>query len=421
MISSLHHCFKPNKKIGIFGYGVSGKGAAYLCEKEHLAYDIVDENIAEMLAPHFEHYHLCVFSPGFSQQHRWWKTANSLNIPCVTELDFAASFSTSPIFAVTGTNGKTSTVTLLTQLLQLCGHPAIDVGNNGRVLSKAIADEILPTNGIFVCEVSSFQAVALNYLHPACTLFTNIAIDHLNYHKNFENYLAAKLHLLSLTDGPIICGNNLKFFVKNYKNTYFSPPINEIQSWLDLFPTCCASGQRENFALIKTFADVYHIPTDFLNSCLQRFTPPPHRLHCCYTNERIEFWNDSKATNLHAVQAALQSFENKKKVRFILGGKSKGEDLQNFVKTFNRYPEVECIYLIGETGKELAEKAKQFHAQTIYCETLENVFKILKAIKNPNFCIVFSPGFSSFDQFTSFEHRGDVFEQLVHQNFAQHI
>lgn len=418
------------KCVGIFGLGLSGQGAALLCEKLELPYEVVDEYKGDSHEPHFAHYGFCVFSPGFSRRHPWWIQAEALVIPCYTEIDFAASCLKNKVIAVTGTNGKTSTVEMVTQLLRSTRKSALAVGNNGYVLSKAVAEERLPEDGWFVCEISSFQAEALKLLRPICTLFTNIAPDHLLYHGSFENYLAAKKNLLNLTAGPIICGNALRSYLQEFPNVHFAEPLEQLQDWLTQFPYSYSFGQRENFVLLRAFAEQFQISLDLLVTCLMRFAQPPHRLYCCYKWNGIEFWNDSKGTNLHAVQAALESFKNKTQVYWILGGKSKGEDVALFAETFNRYPNVTRIYLVGETGPALYDFRHQFHAETILCDDLDTVFKQFiayvalplneasahseKASARPHY-LVLSPGFSSLDQFKSFEQRGEAFERLARE------
>ena len=442
MQSSLATYLTKGKQVGIFGLGLSGQGAAVLCKNLGFPYEIVDEHKGNLREPHFERYGFCVFSPGFSKRHPWWIQAEASGILCFTEIDFAASCLKNKVIAVTGTNGKTSTVEMVTQLLRASGQQALAVGNNGHVLSKAVAEGHLPEDGVFVCEISSFQAEALKLLHPVCTLFTNIAPDHLLYHGNFENYLSAKKNLLNLTAGPIICGNTLHSYLQGIPNIHFAESPKNLQHWLAKFPYSYSFGQRENFALMRAFAEQFQIPLTLLEQCLERFAQPPHRLYCCYKWNGVEFWNDSKGTNLHAVQAALESFKDKTHVHWILGGKPKGENVVLFAETFNRYPNVTRIYFVGETGNTLYDLRHQFNAETILCRDLDTVFKRFKSylalsmkgdsdhfkedfthavnantersmrLHAPHY-LVLSPGFSSLDQFKSFEQRGEVFERLA--------
>ena len=401
--------------VGIFGNGLSGKGAARLCEKLHLPYEIIDER-QQSQSPHFEQYGLCVFSPGFSPNHPWRQRAEATNVPSATELDFAASCFNNPVIAVTGTNGKTSVTEILTQLLRNSGQEVLSVGNNGTVLSEVVADGGLSPDGVYICEVSSFQAQFLKSLHPTHTLWTNFAPDHINWHGNLKNYFEAKYRLLKLTEKTCFCGNSLKETFQTFTvpssaaSMVFAPPAEELNDWLEQFPLCFSQGQRENFALIRTFARRLNIDEATLRHTLEEFQQPPHRLHCCRRIGTTSFWNDSKGTNLHAVQAALESLKDLPNLWWILGGGGKGEDLNGFIQTLNRYP-VQTICLVGETGRELMQKASEFKANVIHAEILPNVLKHLPTHKA--FTLVLSPGFTSWDQFKSFEERGELFEKLV--------
>ena len=416
MDTAFRPLFASKPLIGIFGNGLSGKGAAHLCEKLHLSYEIIDERQHSQTS-HFEQYGLCVFSPGFPPNHPWRREAQKANVPCVTELDFAASCFQNPVIAVTGTNGKTSVTEVLTQLLRNRGKEVLSVGNNGTVLSDVVANGGLSPKGIYVCEVSSFQAQCLKFLHPKYVLWTNFAPDHLNWHGNLKDYFFAKYNLLKQTKKTCFCGNSLKKTFRSFEipspaaSVVFASPTKELNDWLAQFPLCFSQGQRENFALIRTLARQLNIDKATLGRTLSEFQQPPHRLHCCRRIGEISFWNDSKGTNLHAVQAALESLKDLPNLWWILGGGGKGEDLNGFIQILNHYP-VQTICLVGETGRELMQKASEFKANIIHAETLSNVFfKHLPIHKA--FTLVLSPGFTSWDQFKSFEERGELFEKLV--------
>lgn len=409
MKERLNQLFPHLRKMGILGAGSSGKSCALLCKKLGIACDLLEETKNDK--PHFYDYDLCVLSPGFAPHHPWIQTLQKQAIPYLTEIDFAALCSQNPIIAVTGTNGKTSVTEALTQILCCAGKTACAAGNNGNVLSEVVAKG-LNHDTIVVCEVSSYQAWPLRYLTPVYTLWTNIDEDHTAYHGSFKNYLEAKSKLIPLTQKRVIGGSHLRDYVKANTNIVFADPYEKLTDWLAQFPLSFSKGQCENFALLKTFAEIFGISQKALVLGLKTFKQSPHRLYCCLKKEGYEFWNDSKGTNLHAVKAALTSLKNKKNVYWILGGRSKGEDIKKFPEIFNLFSNVKKIFLIGEIGKELSKNASLFKSQLNYVGKLEGVFTNLKHV-TPPVTVVLSPGFSSWDQFSSYAERGTLFENLA--------
>ena len=404
-----------NKKncIGILGAGASGQGAAALCRKFSIPYEILEEHKDEIFTPCFKKYGICVFSPGFPPYHPWWRQAQEAGCLCINEIDFAALFTVNPFIAVTGTNGKTSTVELITQVFNAWGKKACAVGNNGNVLSLEVAKNEADTSKIYVCEISSYQAWPLKFFKPRYTLWTNFAPDHILYHGNLNNYFSAKKHLLECTQEACFCGHALEHALSDLPKVNFAQNPQLYTNWLDNFPVCFSYGQRENFTLVRFFAEKIGIPLNVINECFKKFAPSKHRLCCCGLQDKMSFWNDSKGTNLHAVHAALESLKHYPHLHWILGGGAKGEELETFVSVMNHYP-IEKIYLIGETGKQLYGLKNQFRAETILRNTLKNVFYFLPEEKN--FTLVLSPGFTSWDQYSNFEERGTEFEVCV-QNY----
>jgi len=409
MKERLNRLFPRLRKVGILGAGLSGKGCALLCNKLGIAYEVLDE--ANACKPQLKDYDLCITSPGFAPRHPWMQTIQTQSIPCLTEIDFAALCLKNPIIAITGTNGKTSVTEALSQILCLAGKPACAAGNNGIVLSEVVTKGLDPET-ILVCEISSYQAWQLRYFKPVYTLWTNIERDHIAYHESFKNYFEAKANLLRLTQKFAICGSTLQSYLKNNPKVIFADSHEKLADWLIQFPLSYSKGQCENFALLKTFAAEFGIPQKTLEIGLKNFKQSPHRLYCCSKTEDCEFWNDSKGTNLHSVKAALESLNHKTNVYWILGGRSKGEDLKTFPETFNRFPNIRKIFLIGETGKELFNYKNLFKAQLNYVANLKGVLASLKHVKTP-FTIVLSPGFASWDQFSSYAERGNLFENLA--------
>jgi UDP-N-acetylmuramoylalanine--D-glutamate ligase len=413
------HSLKP---VAILGKGVSGLACARLLEHLHISYEIFDQR-GPQLPENIQQFALCIFSPGFPPHHPWLKSFYRARILCMNELDFAATCLKNPLIAVTGTNGKTSVTECLSQIFLQQGQSALAVGNNGNALSNIVLQGV-SRDVYLVCEVSSFQAWGLRYLSPSQVLWTNLSPDHLNYHRSFFHYLRSKAHLARccLEDGGhVFLGPSLKNLLHvdlQHPQAHFIPvPTESDQRWVQQFPLKFSVGQMENFHILKYFCEFNKIPIQVLEHCLHHFKQPSHRLHKVGTVRCVEFWEDSKATNLHALQAALDSFKDCPNVHWILGGQSKGEFLDDYVKVFEKYPNVQKIYLIGETGPHLYAlflKNTSIRATCILSGRLENVFKSLRTC-NAKANVVFSPGFASWDQFSNYAERGAYFETLVAQ------
>jgi UDP-N-acetylmuramoylalanine--D-glutamate ligase len=413
------HTLKP---VAILGKGVSGLACARLLEHLHIPYEIFDQG-GPQLPDNIQQFALGIFSPGFPPCHPWLKSFYRARILCVNELDFAATYLENPLIAVTGTNGKTSVTECLSQIFLQQGQAALAVGNNGNVLADVVLQGI-SRDTYLVCEVSSFQAWGLKYFSPLQVIWTNLSPDHLNYHRNFSHYLRSKAHLARLClegGGHVFLGpslqNLLRIGLHHPRAHFMSTPAESDLRWVQQFPLNFSIGQVENFCILKYFCEFNKIPLRILEHCLHRFKQPSHRLHKVRTVRRVEFWEDSKATNLHALQAALASFKDYPNVYWILGGQSKGECLDDYVKVFEKYSNVQTIYLIGETGPPLYTlflKNTSIRAPCVLSDSLENVFKML-CIGDEKAAIVFSPGFASWDQFENYAERGTYFETLVAQ------
>lgn len=409
-------CRVDKLPVAILGHGVSGKSCAHWLSTLQIPYEVFDIKDHLLKEADVTRFAFCVYSPGFQPYHPWLKWFYRANIPTIAELDFAALFWKNPLIAVTGTNGKTSVTEALKGIFAGHGYAVQSLGNNGNVATEALCQGIDPRSYL-ILEVSSFQAIRLRYLNPLCVLWTNIAEDHLTYHRSFKNYWMAKKHLVDLSlrnRGKAFVGSSVKPYLPPHPSLFVADVLPEEDAWFQSFPLSFSRGQQENFHLIRLFCEKAGFDLGNWERCLKRFRQAPHRLTCVRVLDGKEYWNDSKATNLHAVKAALDSLKDRD-VYWILGGKSKGESLGNFVSLFDHYQNVRGIYFIGDVGKELFEMFQgksQLKAKFTYAQTLQNVFNNLPKTLLP-YRLVLSPGFSSWDQYQNYEERGDYFQKLV--------
>jgi len=404
--------------VAIFGGGVSGEGARKLLAALGVEAAVYDATGIEFTAKAAARHRLVVFSPGFAPGHPWFTRARQGGLICLGELDFAWHFWRGGLVAITGTNGKTTLTEFLTHALVSIGCQAYATGNVGYPLSRLVVD----TGGgapesMALCEVSSFQAESLRYFCPDAMLWTNFAEDHLERHAGLEDYFAAKWNLVAQTAGRgagrVFVGSSVRRHALRFDRPLGSavvvatedPPADG-----RLAGTVFAGHpQRENFLLAEAWWQAAGFSLDALHAAARSFRLGRHRLARVAELDGVSYWNDSKATNFHAVEAALAGFLTP--VVLIAGGKSKGGNLAEFVHRIA--PRVSHVLLIGETAAELAHQCATFRVAHTVSATLAAAVRRAAELAPPGGHVLLSPGFASFDQFRSYEDRGDQFEEMV--------
>ena len=401
------------KPIAILGNGVTGKGIAKLLDSLNSNYRIFDQHgdSFEKANPHS--FSLVIFSPGFSNSHPWLNLARSAGIPILSELDFASQFTSAPIVAVTGTNGKSSMVTLLCHLWKKMGRKSIAAGNIGVSLSEAIAEGIDDDTTIFL-EVSSFQSGTMRKLNPEFSFWSNFAEDHLDVHDTKEDYFTAKTNLLSRTRKKIWVGSSvieaaLDFTIELPGDIKVVNPLKvgdipfNSNHFLSSYP------QLENLALVIEFAQLHGFDGTEALEAFRDYSSLDHRLQEVLTLDHATYWNDSKATNFSSVLAACKTLEGN--LIWIGGGKSKGLDLQDFSNHISKY--VDQAFLFGEVAKELSVALKRTGLCHSICSTITEAVKKAHASTNLPAHVLFSPGFASFDTHSNYASRGKSFVESV--------
>jgi UDP-N-acetylmuramoylalanine--D-glutamate ligase len=334
----------------------------------------------------------------------------------VGELDFASIFWRGRVVAITGTNGKTTLTEFLTHALTAAGEDARVTGNIGRPFSQLVADSEGGDGRIAVCEVSSFQAETLRHFRADATLWTNFAEDHLERHEGLEAYFNAKWNLVNFTPAQgFFAGSSVQRYAAKFgRKIEDGSAVSTENAPADprLAGTVFAHyPQRENLELAAAWWRASGRDEKLLFAAARTFRLGRHRLAPVGEHDGVAYWNDSKATNFHAVEAALAGFAQP--VVVILGGKSKGGDLAGFVKRIA--PRVKYACLIGETAAELATYCRAYQVAHTACASLADAVKCAANQAERGEAVVLSPGFASFDQFRNYEDRGDQFEQLVRE------
>ena len=403
------------RPVAIFGAGVSGVAVCALLARLEAESVIYDEKAATFSPRAAKLHRLVVFSPGFPPEHPWLQQARAAGCECLGEIDFASLFWRGALIAVTGTNGKTTLTEFLAHALRGAGREAHAVGNIGHAFAELVAETGGGTaDAIAVCEVSSFQAETLRHFRADATLWTNFAEDHLERHATLESYFSAKWQLVVHTKaGAFFAGTSVQRFAQKFDRPVPAAagvatedrPADE-----RLAGTVFAEyPQRENFLLAAAWWRAAALPIDLLYEAAQSFQVGPHRLARVAEHEGVTYWNDSKATNFHAVEAALARFTAP--VVLIAGGRAKGGDLAGFVHRIA--PRVKHAVLIGETSGELAFHCAAFRVAHTTCGTLAEAVRRATELAAPGDQVLLSPGFASFDMFRGYADRGEQFELLV--------
>jgi len=376
---------------------------------------------------------LWVLSPGIPEDSTLVKSAQDRHIPIVSEIEFASWFTDAPIIAVTGSNGKTTTVHALTEMCQSDTIHGVLAGNMGVPFAKKVlADLISPDPArVFILEISSFQMEFILHFQPRIAVFLNISPDHLDRYPSMNEYITAKLKMAANLDSKDfivfnlddkILSDKLKsdktwmvpFSIKPYSETTYFINKDKIYNFEHamLIPLDAVAlpgpHNSANLLAAATAAHLIGIPDDTIATVMQTFRGVPHRLEEVAVVDGITYVNDSKATNLDAVKVALQSYPGP--IILILGGKDKGGDFTELIPFFT--DKIKLIIAIGQARPKILAALRDA-ARPRSVEGLRDAVKITRESAKPGDVVLLSPGCASFDQFRDFEDRGDQFREIV--------
>lgn len=372
--------------------------------------------------------YVAVASPGIPLASEIMQKLKEKKIPVISEIELAYKEAKKPFIAITGTNGKTTTTILTSEILK-SEFKAPVCGNIGIPPTSLLEDD----NDYYVCEVSSYQMETTNTFQPQIACWTNFTPDHISFHGSLEKYFDAKAKLFLPPGEPafsVLNGNDEKLleFSKKLKNVFIFAKETEdnccyIKNDTIYFKRkgkeeeiikvseCKLVGQHnlENIMCAVIVAKLIGIENENIKKVVENFSAPEHRLEYITTLNGTEFYNDSKATNPEAAIVAIKSF-NDKKVALIAGGRDKNTDLKEFCEEVKKH--ITTVILIGEAGERFATNLKENGFENIIFEkTMQSA--IDKAIELNYDVVLLSPACASFDMFDSFEHRGDVFREYV--------
>lgn len=439
-----------NKKVLVMGLAKSGKAAARLL-RELGAHVIIndraplEENLeaVEMMNEGFEvvtgghplellehEFDFIVKNPGipYTKVPLLMK-AMELNIPILTEVQLAYDISEAPFIGITATNGKTTTTTLIYEMLKEGRLNPLIAGNIGEVASL-VAKEATKED-VLVTELSSFQLMGIDTFTPQISLLLNITEAHLDYHTDIEEYRQAKLNLIVNQQPNQFCVYNAddEVIVKGLSQTkatcvpfslsrvvdgayvldgvvYFKEEaILDVDSIL-------LKGDHNLQDVLGAVAvsKLYGCDTEAIQHVLKRFVGVKHRLQYVDEIAGVKYYNNSKATNVIATQTALKAFEDS--IILVAGGLDRQHDLSGLVPYFSK---IKAMVVFGETKNRFKVLADEYDMICIVVDDLKQAVAeaALMAVSGDH--VLFSPACASWDQYPNFEARGDDFINLVNQ------
>jgi len=366
-----------------------------------------------------------VKSPGVPATDELIVAARARGLAVLGELELGWRLIEREFIAVTGTNGKTTTVELLGAIHRACGREVAVAGNVGRALSL-LATEPLGAAATVVCEASSFQLEDAVEFAPQAAVLLNIAPDHLDRHGDMAAYTAAKLEIFA-HQGPgdvavLPAGARVEIGGEAERVTFGTEPDADMRFEAGTVfwrgePLVARERIRlrgphnlDNAMAAAAVAIARGLPPEGVREGLASFAGVPHRLEEVATVAGVLYVNDSKATNVASALVALRSFEPGS-VHVILGGRGKGEDYAPLRGELKR--RARAAYLIGEERPAIASALAGAGVELVDCVTLERALEAARAAAVDGEVVLLSPACTSFDQFRDFEARGEAFRRLV--------
>jgi len=440
------------KKIVILGLALSGAAAAKLAVRQGADVFVSDNQdtlalqgtltdlkalgIPGELGQHSDQIYdadLWIISPGIAQDSELVQKAQSNDIPIVSEIEFASWFTEAPILAITGSNGKTTTAHLLAEMIQTDDIHGALAGNVGIPFAEMVLEDLgnPDPKRVWVLEISSFQMEFIEHFKPYIAIFLNITPDHLNRYPSMKEYIAAKMKMWSRqtaedfivynADDTILVeeiaestSRKIAFGLGHHPKAIFQP--NRTKIYTEEHATLIEMNQlalpgKHNLANALAAATAAHlmgVPNKSIAATMSQFSGVPHRLEPIAEINGVTYINDSKATNLDAVQVALESFSQP--IILILGGLDKGGNFRSILPhTHNNLKEVIAF---GQ-AKELILTTLRDAVRSTSVMDLKEALELAQNCSQPGDVVLLSPGCASFDQFDNFEERGDHFRSLV--------
>jgi UDP-N-acetylmuramoylalanine--D-glutamate ligase len=442
------------KKVLVVGLGKSGLAAALFLRHRGAQVTVSDKSSAEALAKDipalldegimveagghglltFRRQDLIVVSPGVPLDTPELVQAKTFGLHVIGELELAARFLKGKTLAITGSNGKTTTTALVGEILKKAGLPTLVGGNIGVPVVSLIEDSTDETWSVL--EVSSFQLESTVEFQPAIAVILNITPDHLDRHGSFENYIKAKERIFAAQtaqDCLVLNADNApaaEAATRAASRVYLFSRKHPVPqgAWVEdgtivfraaegaaIEPVLPLSGitlkgdhNVENVLAAVCAARLAGAPAEAIRLAIENFHAVEHRLEYVATINGVEFYNDSKATNVDATAKAIAAF--KSGIHLILGGKDKGAPYTPLAPLLQ--DRARAIYTIGAAAAKIESQLRGV-APIVSCITLDKAIAAAAAAAHPGEVVLLAPACSSYDQFENYEQRGHAFKELV--------
>lgn len=443
-----------NKKVLVFGSGISGIGACRLLES--MDWDVIlydgnttldpkelmrqigqDTSVQVILGDLQEEIlhtlDLVVMSPGVPTDLPIVNQMRQAGIPIWGEVELAYTYGQGDVLAITGTNGKTTTTALLGEIMKSYRESVFVVGNIGNPYTTEVQN--MKESSVVVAEISSFQLETIHAFRPRVSAILNITPDHLNRHHTMENYIMAKEEIAKNQTEEDTCVLNYedevtRQFGENVraKVLYFSSQRKlEKGIYLEDGNIICSDGEPvllchvselkllgthnyENVMAATAMAVAYGVPMDIIRKTVKEFAGVAHRIEFVCEKQGVAYYNDSKGTNPDAAIKGIQAMN--RPTLLIGGGYDKDSSYEEWIESFDG--KVKFFVLLGQTKEKIAQAARNCGFENvIFTETLEEAVATCASLAEPGDAVLLSPACASWGMFKNYEERGDKFKEIV--------
>ncbi|APC96276.1 UDP-N-acetylmuramoyl-L-alanine--D-glutamate ligase [Francisella frigiditurris] len=400
-------------KILIVGYGSTGKSVEIYLEKYNLEVHISSSE-ADFLEKNLETYDLLVVSPGIPLNKNPYSNLESYKFKIISDIDLyydAIKAKQIKLIAVTGSNGKSTVVTMLNTVLNNLGYKSILVGNIGTPILSKVNDDV----EFCVVEISSFQIDLLKDAKFDVSCVINISHDHLDRYDSYQEYINSKLNLEKFSREFFIYDfedqglkYNTEFSIRNsciYKKEKKILALEETK----LF----GLHNLENIIVVLSILEKFNINYKKVITELKEFEGLKHRCNKIGEIRGVSYINDSKGTNVGATVVAIDNLTNSKNIVLLLGGVAKGGDFSIMQKSITEKVKFVCIY--GKDAEYIKVQLEKYYSNFEVLKDMKTAFAKAVNIASKNDIVLLSPACASFDEFRNYEHRGEVFIKLFNE------